>query len=155
MQTWNAEEVQGLISAVDETVREYAPSYIQPEGWTQSIQALNGIERMLVQARTHDVTSSAKQVDKAEQIVWLSDLLHTITHKRYVPQTTDLNHLSLSLRETDVLRWSAAGKTAVEISAILNLKERTVRFHISNAIKKLGAANKTGAVAQAFMCGVL
>ncbi len=61
----------------------------------------------------------------------------------------------LSLRETEVLRWSAEGKTADAIGLILHLSERTVNFHIANAIKKMGASNKISAVVQAVLCGVL
>lgn len=62
---------------------------------------------------------------------------------------------SLSTREIEVLKWSAEGKTAEDIGTILNLKKRTINFHISNAIKKMGATNKTSAVAQALLSGVL
>ncbi|MDB5983291.1 MAG: hypothetical protein JWQ69_4306 [Pseudomonas sp.] len=61
----------------------------------------------------------------------------------------------LSIRETEVLRWSAEGKTAEDIGLILHLTERTINFHIANAIKKMGASNKTSAVVQAVLCGVL
>lgn len=62
---------------------------------------------------------------------------------------------TLSIRETEVLRWSAEGKTADDIGLILHLSERTVNFHIANAIKKMGASNKISAVVQAVLCGVL
>jgi DNA-binding CsgD family transcriptional regulator len=61
----------------------------------------------------------------------------------------------LSTRETEVLRWSAEGKTAEDIGLILHLTERTVNFHIANAIKKMGASNKISAVVQAVLSGVL
>jgi len=60
----------------------------------------------------------------------------------------------LSLREIEVLRWAAEGKTAQDISTILNLKKRTINFHMGNAIKKMGATNKTSAVVQAILGGM-
>jgi DNA-binding CsgD family transcriptional regulator len=157
MDNWNAGKVRGLISAVNGTVREYAPSHTQSEGWNQFIQALDGIGNMLAEARHHSDLSSAKYVEKAEQIVWLSNRLLAIMTKRYLPIPTPLArlHPSLSIREIEVLRWSAEGKTAADIGVILNLKERTVHFHMSSAARKMGASNKTAAVAQAMMCGVL
>jgi LuxR family transcriptional regulator len=155
MDNRNANEVQELISAVDETVREYDPFYTQSEGWDQSIQALDGIERMLTQARSHYAISAATYAEKAEQIASLINLLKAIMIQRYVPVPLALIHPTLSAREVEVLKWSAAGKTASDIGVILSLKERTIHFHMSNAVKKMGVSNKTAAVAQAMMCGVL
>ncbi|PBP47708.1 LuxR family transcriptional regulator [Pseudomonas syringae] len=53
---------------------------------------------------------------------------------------------SLTLRETEVLKWSGAGKTTWEISRILGCSERTINFHIANASRKLGASNRLQAV---------
>ncbi|WP_235668158.1 helix-turn-helix transcriptional regulator [Pseudomonas coronafaciens] len=56
---------------------------------------------------------------------------------------------SLTMRETEVLKWSGAGKTTWEISRILGCSERTVNFHIANASRKLGASNRLQAVGMA------
>jgi DNA-binding CsgD family transcriptional regulator len=54
----------------------------------------------------------------------------------------------LSSRERDSLAFVAEGKTAWEISVILGISESTVRFHLDNARRKLGAVNRTHAVAR-------
>jgi DNA-binding CsgD family transcriptional regulator len=56
---------------------------------------------------------------------------------------------SLTPREREVLWWAAQGKSAREIAEILHIGERTVNEHSQNAIRKLGAANRTQAVAVA------
>lgn len=61
----------------------------------------------------------------------------------------------LSEREKECLRWSAAGKTIWDTSAILGLSERTVRFHLENARSKLKALSTTHAVAKAISYGVI
>jgi len=53
----------------------------------------------------------------------------------------------LTLREREVLAWSAQGKTAWEIGEILNLAKRTVDEHAKTAMRKLGASTRTQAVA--------
>lgn len=53
----------------------------------------------------------------------------------------------LNARELECLRWTSLGKTAWEISILISIPERTVHYHLSEASKKLGAANKTAAVA--------
>ncbi len=55
----------------------------------------------------------------------------------------------LTLRETEVLTWSAAGKSYWEIATILGISERTVRFFMTNARRKLNVVSNTQAVAQA------
>jgi LuxR family transcriptional regulator len=53
------------------------------------------------------------------------------------------------------LRWSAEGKTASEIALILSISERTVTFHVVNAMQKLNVNNKISAVIRAIMLGLL
>jgi DNA-binding CsgD family transcriptional regulator len=56
-------------------------------------------------------------------------------------------HHSLTLREREVLWWAAQGKSALDIGAILDITKRTVDEHIQNAARRLGASNRTQAVA--------
>jgi len=52
----------------------------------------------------------------------------------------------LTLREADVLRAAADGKTAADIAAELHLSEGTVRNYLSSAIAKTGARTRAEAV---------
>lgn len=62
---------------------------------------------------------------------------------------------SLTARECECLHWVAAGKTAWEISCILNIAERTVVAHVENAKKRLGAKTLPQAVARALSLGMM
>jgi LuxR family quorum sensing-dependent transcriptional regulator len=53
----------------------------------------------------------------------------------------------LTAREREVLTWAANGKTAWEIGEILAIAKRTVDEHARTAFRKLGAVNRTQAVA--------
>jgi len=53
----------------------------------------------------------------------------------------------LTTREREVLAWCAAGKSAAQISQTLKISKRTVDEHSQTAARKLGAANRTQAVA--------
>lgn len=53
----------------------------------------------------------------------------------------------LTAREREVLTWAACGKSAWEIGEILGIAKRTVDEHAQTAFRKLGAANRTQAVA--------
>lgn len=61
----------------------------------------------------------------------------------------------LSGREKEILRWIREGKTNWEISMIINISERTVKFHVQNIERKLNAVNKTHAVAIAMESGLI
>jgi LuxR family quorum sensing-dependent transcriptional regulator len=53
----------------------------------------------------------------------------------------------LTAREREVLTYAANGKSASEISDALRISKRTVDEHTQTAARKLGAANRTQAVA--------
>ncbi len=63
------------------------------------------------------------------------------------PGPVPAEHRSLTLREREVLWWASQGKSALEIAGILQINKRTVDEHIQNASRRLGAANRTQAVA--------
>jgi len=49
---------------------------------------------------------------------------------------------ALTARERECLTWSSKGKTAWEVSRIIGVAERTVNFHLQNAMAKLEAPSK-------------
>ena len=52
----------------------------------------------------------------------------------------------LTKREKDVFLLLVQNKTTKEIASILNISEKTVRNHVSNAMQKLGCKGRAGAV---------
>ncbi len=61
----------------------------------------------------------------------------------------------LTPRESEVLQLLAQGKPNKEIAAELVITERTVKFHISSILAKLGATNRTEAVTIALQQGLV
>lgn len=61
----------------------------------------------------------------------------------------------LTEREAECLTWVALGKTDGEIGEIINRSPTTARFHVERAVEKLGANNRTRAVAIAIELGLL
>jgi LuxR family transcriptional regulator, quorum-sensing system regulator BjaR1 len=59
----------------------------------------------------------------------------------------------LTDRERDVLSWAGRGKTISETADILKLSDLTVETHVKRALLKLGAQNKTHAVAKCINLG--
>lgn len=61
----------------------------------------------------------------------------------------------LTEREREVLGLLAQGLQNKEIAARLIISERTVKFHVSSVLTKLGASNRTEAVAFAVQRGLI
>jgi LuxR family quorum sensing-dependent transcriptional regulator len=61
----------------------------------------------------------------------------------------------LSRREIECLSWASAGKTSIEIAAILGLSEYTVNHYLNRATRKLDAVNRVQAVVKAIRAGLL
>lgn len=58
-------------------------------------------------------------------------------------------------REREILQWLAQGKSTWDISVILNISERTVKFHVGNLLQKLNASTRAHAVAIALENGLV
>jgi DNA-binding NarL/FixJ family response regulator len=55
--------------------------------------------------------------------------------------------VALTPRQTEILRLVAAGLTSTEIAHRVRLSEVTVKWHVKNAMERLGAASRAEAVA--------
>ena len=62
---------------------------------------------------------------------------------------------ALTPREREVLRLVAVGHANKQIANELSVSERTVKFHVSSILAKLGARNRTEAIATARARGLL
>ena len=63
--------------------------------------------------------------------------------------------VALSKRELEVLQVLAQGLQNKEIANQLSIAERTVKFHVSAILRKLGAGNRTEAVSIASQRGII
>lgn len=61
----------------------------------------------------------------------------------------------LTSQELECMRWCKEGKTNWEIGEILAISEKTVEFHLTNAMRKFGAANRLAAVVQGIKEGLI
>ncbi len=80
--------------------------------------------------------------------------LHQALARVYLEESRN-NLSALTKREKEIVKWMKEGKTNWEISVILNISERTAKFHVQNIEKKLNAVNKAHAVAIAYDRGLV
>ncbi|KPC55414.1 response regulator [Amantichitinum ursilacus] len=94
-----------------------------------------------------------------------TDLLETIRgvhagHRRIPAEVAMelaeyMSEVSLTPRETEVLKLAAVGKSNKRIGAGLDISEDTVKVHMKNILAKLHAADRTHAVTIAVRRGIL
>lgn len=126
-------------------------------GWSQSVQEDdNGLCSILSLARSHCPISAFELYENLGFSTFMGRHLHALAAQALPrPPPKKLAEAHLSLREIDVLKLAADGKTAYESARILNLSARTVNFHVGSAIVKLGVNNKIAAVIAAAKAGYL
>jgi DNA-binding CsgD family transcriptional regulator len=62
---------------------------------------------------------------------------------------------NLTKRELEILKWTAAGKTAGEIAQILNISSWTVTYYMRSILSKFQVPNKHAAVLIAMSLGII
>jgi DNA-binding CsgD family transcriptional regulator len=86
---------------------------------------------------------------------FLTPHLHLALSHVFENSQSEIDNAVLSPREIEVLNWLKQGKSSWDISVILSISKRTVNFHVYNVIQKLGATNRTQAVAVATRMGLI
>ena len=80
--------------------------------------------------------------------------------KKYIPATVGaklaerMDNPELSDRELEVVRLIVAGKSNQEISAVLQISESTVKFHVNKLLIKLGVKDRTQTAIAALKRGI-
>ncbi len=100
-----------------------------------------------------------KNPENKESAAFLFSIAHQ-TRVRFTeltegPPKIDVRPVTLTGREFECLKWIRDGKTNSEIAEILGISNKTVEFHLSNAMVKLGANNRIMALIHAIQLGIL
>ncbi|QMV17957.1 response regulator [Granulicella sp. 5B5] len=92
----------------------------------------------------------------------LVDMIRNVhAGKRHVPPEVaaqlaeHMGHESLSKREIEVLQKIAGGNRNSDIAALLFITEETVKGHVKHIMEKLGASDRTEAVAIGLRRGII
>ncbi|MBD9606877.1 DNA-binding CsgD family transcriptional regulator [Pseudomonas sp. PvR086] len=147
---WSAEQQSQSLKFWEE-----ARHYNLNHGWCLSSQrGFNSIGLLSV-SRSSEYISPTELESKETKLIWLTQLAHESMTRFFSEKNIPEMYKPLTAREKETLKWTATGKTYVEISIILNIDIRTVKFHLVNSMRKLQASNKAEAAVKASLMGLL
>lgn len=146
---WNDEMFQNVPGLLEDMHRHGIVN-----GWTTSIH--DEPDRIsIVSLCGHEHPLRSEHILPVQQdmrrLAWMMHTLYSKCCRLYVMSELP----ALGSREIEVLRWTADGKSAQDIADILGISKSTVDLHIRNAVRKLGARNKTAAATRAVFLGLL
>lgn len=124
-------------------------------GVSLPVLAANSVRGMLTVTRGNEKLGTSEIRDKMHRLVWLSQVAHHRLAQRMLQRWRASGMEDLSERETEILRWVAEGKTNRQIAPLVGVAERTVHFHLNNAMGKLGVCNRTAAAVRAVVLGII
>ncbi|WP_085703149.1 autoinducer binding domain-containing protein [Pseudomonas sp. B15(2017)] len=125
-------------------------------GWSQSYHnEEHGVCCTISLARTHCEIYALELYNEYGVLQYVLQHLSELFVTALPPMPAKPPPVRLSIREIEIVRLCALGKTAWEIGQILNVAERTVNYHIKNLIIKFNTCNKISAVIAAAKAGYL
>ena len=134
---------------------EEARSFGLREGLASVCRDTGGVSGMLSLVRSGEAITEIEWQAISARVLQLTEAVHWAFRGFVTPRLCPELNAKLSPREADILRWSGDGKTAQQVAEVLRISERTVNFHLRNAMAKLNAANKTEATLRAAVLGLL
>ncbi|MDU4095667.1 MAG: transcriptional regulator SdiA, partial [Pantoea sp.] len=145
---------QDAVSDQNEIFWQEAKQHGLISGVSCSLMALNRATGILSASSKKTANMLTFLPEQQLRLQYLLDLsLQTL--QRLNDVSMRILDITLSQRELEILKWTAEGKTAVEISLILAISPYTVNFHQKNLQKRFNATNKTQVASYAAAMGLL
>jgi DNA-binding NarL/FixJ family response regulator len=154
----DAELFDGDAARTAEAVRRFAPG-------VAILLLTTRVDESLLRALAYERLSCVSAYSEGQQI--LSALRGLLSGRTYLPSqvqralTEMLNRppspsgVALTSREEQVLELAATGLTISQIGQALHISHSTAKTHLLRVYEKLGAPNRSAAVANALALGVL
>ncbi|MBC7488696.1 MAG: autoinducer binding domain-containing protein [Glaciimonas sp.] len=145
------EKTYAAVPEIREEAREHGMIY----GWAQPARDIRGTIGMVSLIRSVEEVDAAELDRYQARMQHIAQLLLLGMTGLILPKALPESTAQLNVREREVMRWTAEGKTSYEIGRILIISTGTVNYHINNAVRKLNAVNKIQAVVKAALLGLL
>ncbi|WP_427173227.1 LuxR C-terminal-related transcriptional regulator [Arthrobacter sp. 92] len=133
---WDCDGENLLVNVRDDGPGELSPAAPNMVRLAQRVEALDG-------SMTLDVMAG-----------WGADVAISLPLDPPARQLADVSGWKLGERELEVLQLLAAGQRNRAIGANLHISENTVKFHLRNIYRKVGASSRAEAIAMAHSNGV-
>lgn len=126
-------------------------SYIDDEKIYPVIEA-GAFSYLLKTSRAHEIAQAIRSAVNGQPV--LESQVATKIMNRFRKPQEQLPHDELTEREMEVLRLIAKGKSNQEVADELVIGVKTVKFHVTNILAKLGVEDRTQAAIYAFKNGL-
>ncbi|MBK8200497.1 MAG: LuxR family transcriptional regulator [Acidobacteria bacterium] len=147
------------VSALEEVNAHIDPTAYERHGIAAAITCpihspLGAIGAVVWATGDAQVDVSAVFRERAEQMFLLSlKFLSAYRDARQPPAPGEA--VEFTRREIQCLKWAAAGKTDSEIATIMKVSVPTIRFHLTNASRKLGVSGRSQTIRLATTLGYI
>jgi NarL family two-component system response regulator LiaR len=128
-------------------------SFLDDEKMYPVIEA-GAFSYLLKTSRASEIASAIRAAAKGQSILE-SQVASKIMNRFRQPKEAAAPHSELTEREMEVLRLIAAGKSNQEVADDLFIGIKTVKFHVTNLLAKLGVEDRTQAAIYAFKNGLV
>lgn len=130
-------------------VMEEAGDFRLRQGFTVPLVTLDG--------RVAGFSFGAERLDASPEVRGMLHLLAAYAFGRSIvlSEGPKRQPVRLTPREREALQWAAAGKTEWEIGEAMAISEHGAEKHLRSVHRKLGAASRTHAVAEALRRGLI
>jgi NarL family two-component system response regulator LiaR len=108
---------------------------------------------LLKTSRAGEIAQAIRAAAKGQPIIE-SQVASKIMNRFRAPKEQRAPHEELTVREMEVLRMIASGKSNQETADELFIGVKTVKFHVTNILAKLGVEDRTQAAIYAFKHGL-
>jgi two-component system, NarL family, response regulator LiaR len=128
-------------------------SFLDDEKMYPVIEA-GAFSYLLKTSRASEIAQAIRAAAKGQSILE-SQVASKIMNRFRQPKPVNEPHEELTEREMEVLRLIAAGKSNQETADALFIGLKTVKFHVTNVLAKLGVEDRTQAAIYAFKHGLV
>jgi NarL family two-component system response regulator LiaR len=127
-------------------------SYVDDEKMYPAIEA-GAFSYLLKTSRAQEIAQAIRAAVEGRSVLE-SQVASKIMNRFRQPKTESAAHEQLTEREMEVLRLIAKGKSNQEVADELFIGIKTVKFHVTNILAKLGVEDRTQAAIYAVKHGL-
>lgn len=128
-------------------------SFIDDEKIYPVIEA-GAFSYLLKTSRAGEIAQAIRSAVKGQSVLE-SQVASKLMNRFRQPKPVSLPHEELTEREMEVLRLIASGKSNQDVASELFIGVKTVKFHVTNILAKLGVEDRTQAAIYAYRHGLV